>query len=77
MDPTWKGWALGDRALYIQRPAGSQYVRLYLQHQDEVVEVGIFADTDAAIAAQQFLEDAIEQVGVANLELTAALTRSA
>lgn len=65
----WKGWALGNSALYIARQRGSDHVGLYIQYDNEPHQVGIFLDEDVARETQAWLEAAISATALANAEL--------
>jgi hypothetical protein len=69
----WKGWALGETALYIDQPPGAQYVGLFMQFEDEVEQLGAFSTPDCAMKVQAWLEHALTMVGSANAELVTRL----
>lgn len=71
--PQWKGWALGEAALYLDQPPGASYVGLFLQVEDHVEQLGAFSSPECAMQAQLWLENALTLVGQANAELAAQL----
>ncbi len=66
---SWKGWQLGDAALYIDQPPGAHYVGLFIQFEDEVEQLGAFSSPECAMKAQAWLEHALSAVGQANAML--------
>lgn len=70
----WRGWVISDVALYLDRPATSRWVEIYLQYGDgKARSIGRFVDQNAAREFQTWMHAAITVVGRANTALAAEL----
>lgn len=69
----WQGWALGEQALFFRQDEPDGPVGLFLQLRDQTAQVATFVAEDMAVYTQDFLEQAIAEVGRANLALVAKL----
>ena len=69
----WQGWVVGDSALFLHQKTGTPYVRLCIQHGNDVRELAQFFHPDGAVEVQAWLNYALTAVGAANLELTRLL----
>ncbi len=71
----WTGWAYNNTAIYLDRPAGAEYVGLYVQYDDDVHQLGIFLSEDTAREFQAWVSAAIGATGQANALLVDELQR--
>jgi hypothetical protein len=65
----WRGWTLGETALFFSRKPGSDHVGLFIQYENDVHQVGVLLDEDVARETQAWLDAAITSTAVANAAL--------